>query len=291
MEYPFWVNDFNRITNYQDKYPLALEIFKHPQSFWYGDNPKKPKKHMEKSIRRLLNRAHPKLPVLVVYNIPNRDVGQYSKGGAKTRENYLDFIERFARGVGEDSPIIIYEPDALPHSTLLSEEEQEWRLELMKESLELLTNNCNGIVYVDVGHSNWLLPKDAASLLNKISNPNVRGFSMNSCNYRSTHECINWAKRLCKLRKDDYFVIDTSRNGQGPLDNEWCNPIGRGLGETPTTNTLYEKCDAYLWIKIPGESDGKCNGGPKAGMFWGEQAESLVINSFYYKKSWKENEL
>ena len=25
MEYPFWVNDFNRISNYQEKYPLALE--------------------------------------------------------------------------------------------------------------------------------------------------------------------------------------------------------------------------------------------------------------------------
>ena len=68
---------------------------------------------MEKSIRRLLNRAKPKLPVLVTYNIPNRDVGQYSKGGAKTRDGYLDYIQRFARGVGEDSPIIIYEPDAI----------------------------------------------------------------------------------------------------------------------------------------------------------------------------------
>ncbi len=280
MEYNFWVNDFNRISNYQDKYPLALQIFKSPQSFWYGDNPKKPKKHMEKSIRRLLNRAHPRLPILVMYNIPNRDVGQYSKGGAKTKERYLDFVERFARGVGEDSPIIIYEPDALPHSTLLSEEDREWRLELMKESLQMLTNNCNGIVYVDVGHSAWLHPKDANELLTRVSNPNVRGFSMNSCNYRSTKECMAWAKRLCRYRKDDYFVIDTSRNGNGPLDTEWCNPKGRALGETPTTNTDYEKCDAYLWIKIPGESDGKCNGGPKAGMFWGEQAEELVKNRY-----------
>ena len=46
-----------------------------------------------------------------------------------------------------------------------------------------------------------------------------------------------------------------------------------------TTNTSYKYCDAYLWIKIPGESDGKCNGGPKAGRFWGEQAEELVKNS------------
>lgn len=279
MEYPFWVNDFNRIKNYQDKYPSALEIFKHPQSFWYGDNPKKPKKHMEKSIKRLLNRAYPQLPILVIYNIPNRDVGQYSKGGAKTSESYLDFIERFAKGVGDKSPIIIYEPDALPHSVSLSKEDREWRLELMKESLEILTNNCNGIVYIDVGHSSWLPPKDVDVLLSKVSNPKVRGFSMNTCNYRTTKECIKWAKRLCKYQGENtHFVIDTSRNGQGPNEVEWCNPPGRGLGEVPTTDTDHRLCDAYLWVKIPGESDGKCNGGPKAGMFWGEQAEELVKN-------------
>ena len=279
MEYPFWVNDFNRIKNYQDKYPSALEIFKHPQSFWYGDNPKKPKKHMEKSIKRLLNRAYPQLPILVIYNIPNRDVGQYSKGGAKTSESYLDFIERFAKGVGDKSPIIIYEPDALPHSVSLSKEDREWRLELMKESLEILTNNCNGIVYIDVGHSSWLPPKDVDVLLSKVSNPKVRGFSMNTCNYRTTKECVKWAKRLCKYQGENtHFVIDTSRNGQGPNEVEWCNPPGRGLGEVPTTDTDHRLCDAYLWVKIPGESDGKCNGGPKAGMFWGEQAEELVKN-------------
>ena len=280
MEYPFWVNDFDRIGHkYNQKYPLASEIFKHPSSFWYGDNPKKPKKHMEESIQRLLKRAEPQLPILVIYNIPNRDIGQYSKGGAKTKEKYLDFIERFARGVGESSPIIIYEPDALPHSTLLSEDEQEWRLELMKESLEYLTNNCNGIIYVDVGHSNWLDPQVASDLLDKVSNSKVRGFSINSCNYRTTKECVRWGRKILKWRSKDHFVIDTSRNGQGPKDDEWCNPQGRGLGESPTTETSHPKCDAYLWIKIPGESDGKCNGGPKAGMFWGEQAEELVKNS------------
>lgn len=285
MEYPFWVNDFDRIPNYKEQYPLASKIFEHPQSFWFGDNPKKPKKHMDKSIRRLLNRAKPQLPILVIYNIPNRDVGQYSKGGAKTRERYLDFIETFSKGVGEDSPIIIYEPDALPHSTLLSKEEMEWRLELMKEGLEIITENCNGIVYVDIGHPAWLQPKDANILLDKVMNPKVRGFSMNSCNYRSTEECIKWGRRLCKYRPDDYFVIDTSRNGCGPLGDEWCNPQGRGLGYPPSCETPHYKCDAYLWIKIPGESDGKCNGGPKAGRFWGEQAEELVRNSFLYKQN------
>ena len=276
MNYPFWINDFDRIKNYREKYPLASTIFEYPQAFWYGDNPKKPKKWMEKSIQRLLKRAAPQLPVFVMYNIPNRDVGQYSKGGAKTRERYIDFVERFAKGIGDTEAIIIYEPDALPHSTLLDKEEQEWRLELMKESLNILTNNCNGIIYVDVGHSNWLSPEVVSDLLNRVSNPKIRGFSVNSCNYRSTKECVKWARKICSIRKNDYYVIDTSRNGQGPLDDEWCNPPQRGLGEPPTTNVQHMKCDAYLWIKIPGESDGKCNGGPKAGKFWGEQAEELV---------------
>lgn len=279
MEYPFWINDFDRIKNYKEHYPLASKIFEYPQSFWFGDNPKKPKKKMTESIQRLLKRAHPHLPILVIYNIPNRDIGQYSRGGAKTREKYLEFIHNFAEGVGDSSPIIIYEPDALPHSTLMSEEEKKWRLELMKESVDILTNNCKGIVYVDVGHSNWLDPKVASDLLNIVTNNKVRGFSTNVCNYRSTKESVRWARKILKWRPKDYFVVDTSRNGQDPINDEWCNPIGRGLGEIPSTITSYPKCDAYLWIKIPGESDGKCNGGPKAGKFWGKQAEELVRNS------------
>jgi len=223
-----------------------------------------------------LKRAEPQLPIFVMYNIPNRDVGQYSKGGAKTRERYIDFVERFAKGIGDTEAIIIYEPDALAHSTLLDEKEQTWRLELMKESLQILTDNCKGLVYVDVGHSSWLHYNDVAELLDRVSNPMVRGFSVNVCNYRTTKESLNWGKKICRLRPDDTFIIDTSRNGQGPLNIEWCNPPQRGLGEPPTTETEHKTCDAYLWIKIPGESDGKCNGGPKAGKFWGEQAEELV---------------
>ena len=279
MKYPFWINDFDRVgKKYTNKYPLSTEVFKYPSSFWFGDNPKKPKKHMEGSIQRLIQRAKPQLPIFVIYNIPNRDVGQYSKGGAKSREDYLDFIERFSRGIGDSEVIVIYEPDALPHSTLLDEEEQEWRLSLMKESLEYLTKNTNGIFYVDVGHSNWLEPKVVGELLDKVSNPKVRGFSINSCNYRTTKECIRWGRKVTKYREDDYFVIDTSRNGNGPKEDEWCNPTDRALGEPSTCDTTHNKCDAYLWIKIPGESDGRCNGGPKAGRWWGVQAEELVKN-------------
>jgi endoglucanase len=67
-----------------------------------------------------------------------------------------------------------------------------------------------------------------------------------------------------------HFVIDTSRNGLGPWDysgkypdagtaQDWCNPPGRGVGIAPTTNTGNALVDAYLWVKVPGESDGSCN--------------------------------
>ncbi len=84
-----------------------------------------------------------------------------------------------------------------------------------------------------------------------------------------------------------HFVIDTSRNGQGPLDTapyalapynqsaavigglnsgNWCNPFGAGAGLPPSAKTGVALLDAYLWVKVPGESDGSCDiaGGARA---------------------------
>jgi len=97
-----------------------------------------------------------------------------------------------------------------------------------------------------------------------------------------------------------HFVVDTSRNGQGPWTppagvypdpQDWCNPPGRGLGARPTTATGDPLADAFLWVKVPGESDGQCsrgltgNGGvdpgwgivdPAAGAWFLQQALELV---------------
>jgi len=278
LDYPFWVNDFDRVKDHKQKFPLASKIFEYPVSFWYGERNGKEMEKIDYSIQRLMRRTAPQLPVLVVYNMPNRDIGQYSKGGAKTRESYLNFLKSFADGIGDNKPILIYEPDSLTHTGDMSIEDATSRISLMKEGLEILTNNCNALIYVDIGHSNWLSPEEASKLLNKVSNDKVRGFAVNVSNYRTTEESMEWSLKLCEYRPNDYFVIDTSRNGNGPHGNEWCNPPGRALGTPPTCNTGEEQCDAFLWIKIPGESDGKLNQGPRAGRFWGEMAEELVNN-------------
>ena len=279
LDYPFFVNNFDRVKNFKQKFPLVSKIFEHPVSFWYGDREGKYCSHIDKGILRLVKRAYPYLPVFVIYNMPNRDMGHYSKGGAKSEESYIEFMEAFCRGIKNISPIVIYEPDAIPHATLMSDEDRLWRLSLMKKGLEVLAEQSTAYVYVDVGHSNWLSPEQAANLLNHVSNDKVRGFSVNVSNFRTTEESMRWSLQVCEHRPQDHFVIDTSRNGNGPFGNVWCNPPGRSLGIPPTTSTGEERCDAFLWIKIPGESDGKGNKGPRAGRFWPEYAEQLVLNS------------
>ena len=283
MDYPFWVNDFDRVRDHKQNFPLASKIFEHPVSFWYGERNGKEMEKIDYSLQRLLRRTAPQLPVLVVYNMPNRDIGQYSKGGAKTRESYLNFLQSFADGIGNSKPILIYEPDSLTHTGDMSTEDASSRMSLMKEGLQLLTDNCEALVYIDIGHSNWLSPEEAANLLNKVSNDKVRGFAVNVSNYRTTDESMEWSLKLCEHRPQDFFVIDTSRNGNGPHGNEWCNPPGRSVGQEPSCDTGEEQCDAFLWIKIPGESDGKANGGPRAGRMWGNMGEDLVRNTAWIK--------
>ena len=43
-----------------------------------------------------------------------------------------------------------------------------------------------------------------------------------------------------------------------------------------TTETDSKYCDAYLWIKTPGESDGAVNGWPKAGRFDAQKTLSHI---------------
>jgi endoglucanase len=86
--------------------------------------------------------------------------------------------------------------------------------------------------------------------------------------FSTWHLTDEWyAANLGHAVPSTHFVIDTSRNGQGPWmpgthpagdPQDWCNPPGRGLGIRPTTDTGAALLDAYLWMKIPGASDGGC---------------------------------
>ena len=88
---------------------------------------------------------------------------------------------------------------------------------------------------------------------------------------------LNW---IGTLLHGAHYVIDTSRNGLATAKT-WCNPPGQALGAVPTVNTGRPLADALLWIKPPGVSDGACNGGPQAGVFWPAYALSLAANAHW----------
>src|SRR5207253_3045648 len=101
-------------------------------------------------------------------------------------------------------------------------------------------------------------------------------FSLNVSNYYSTSENVAFGNRVSGLSGNKHYVIDTSRNGAGTNGSQWCNVQKQALGPAPTTQTNQPLADAYLWIKVPGQSDGTCNGGPNAGRWWADYALELA---------------
>jgi endoglucanase len=101
------------------------------------------------------------------------------------------------------------------------------------------------------------------------------GFALNVSNFDTSANNTTYGKDISSRVGGKHFVIDTSRNGLGS-NGQWCNPLGRALGERPSTVTGDSLLDAYLWLKAPGESDGTCNGGPSAGAWWVDYALGLA---------------
>jgi endoglucanase len=282
------------------------------------------------------------MPVLVAYNLPFRDCAQYSAGGATGTEEYEEWIDAIAEGIGDRPATVIVEPDGLgiiPHYTNLAGE-LEWcqpeeadpaaaaddRFEQLNHAVDAFAALDSTAVYLDGTGPAWINVGDQADRLVKAGVQKADGFFLNVSNYQYTENttfygtwvssCIAYATDLqpgdfaacpdqdsyAELLGDTepaaHFVVDTSRNGQGPWQypdtygdqhEDWCNPPDRGLGARPATEVDDPLVDAYLWIKVPGESDGKCYRGtegpedpergmedPDAGGWFPEQAAELI---------------
>ncbi|MFC8718809.1 glycoside hydrolase family 6 protein [Kitasatospora sp. NPDC057198] len=281
------------------------------------------------------------VPVTVAYNVPGRDCSQYSAGGASNSTEYAAWIDALARGIGNHKTVVILEPDGLALSPAFcggTAAQQQDRLAEISAAVRRLEQQPGAIVYLDSGHSSWQNVGTQAQLLIDGGVADAQGFFLNVSNYQTDESltrygtlvskcvwylrntpgatadsCANqywpaadadawYAERVPADAKLPHFVIDSSRNGQGPWTPEpgkytgdpqtWCNPPARGLGTRPTANTGQPLLDAFLWIKVPGESDGSCTRGtagpadpeygsvdPIAGGWWPEQARSLVANA------------
>ena len=222
------------------------------------------------------------LPVLVAYNIPNRDCGGYAAGGASSPEAYKTWMRAFANGLEGRKAAVIIEPDALAAADCLSETDRATRFALLKDAVNVLEAQGQTATYIDAGHSAWIPAAEMSTRLTEAGVAGGDGFSLNVSNFRTTPENTGYGRDVSSRVGGKHFVIDTSRNGLGPTaDSQWCNPPGRALGEKPSAVTTDPLVDAYLWIKTPGESDGSCAGGPPTGQWWPEYALGLAQRAAY----------
>jgi endoglucanase len=202
-----------------------------------------------------------KTPILVVYNIPNRDCSGASSGGMPSHDAYRRWIDRVAAGLAGRPAIIILEPDvlALMSNCLNASQQGQVQASIAYAGRKLKAASAKARVYLDAGHSHWLSPAEMARRLVPAGiKDGADGIATNVSNYRARRDEVAYAKKVLsavgvsRLRA----VVDTGRNGNGPLGDEWCDPKGRAVGTPSTTATGDAKIAAFLWIKLPGESDG-----------------------------------
>jgi endoglucanase len=261
---------------------LVAKIALQPQASWYGSW----SADITTVVQNYVNASERagQLPLLVAYNVPNRDCGQYSAGGASDSNAYLAWIQAFAAGIGDRRAVVVLEPDALPLlKQCLSEPDQAKRLELIHQAVEVLAARPGVAVYIDAGHSNWVPAAEMAERLKGAGIDKARGFALNVSNFQPDAELIAYGNAVvAALGAPSHFIIDSSRNGNGAAptsDESWCNPEGRALGRAPTADTGEPSLDAFMWIKRPGESDGECKGGPAAGQWFQARAVEMARNA------------
>lgn len=227
-------------------------------------------------VQSLVDRARDqgRVAVLVVYGLPQRDCsGQESAGGLDTKdyEAWVEAIAEAGRGA-----VAILEPDAL--ATADECDLVDSRVALLRQAARTLDEH--GLwTYVDAGHSSWIEPRRMAQLVQAVGPEHLRGFATNVAAYQGDADEAAYARAVnAALDEPLAYVVDTGRNGAGPgAPGDFCNPPGRALGREPSRGS--GRLDAWLWIKPPGESDGRCNGGPAAGEFWTVGALALATTA------------
>ncbi len=220
------------------------------------------------------------MPVLVLYAIPGRDCGGFSRGGFGTGSEYAQWVRGVRAGIAGRPAMVIVEPDALTGMDCLPQDARDARYAQLTDAVAQLQADPQTLVYVDGGHSRWLSATELADRLRKVG---AQGFSLNVSNFFTTAEEQGYGEQVAGLLNGATYVVDTSRNGQGPAPDgpfNWCNPPGRGLGPRPTTDTGAPHDVANLWIKEPGQSDGQCDrGDPSSGTWYPSYAAGLVARA------------
>jgi len=231
------------------------------------------------TVASLLTQAREQAAALavVIYGLPERDCGNHSAGGL-AEDEYATWVAEISAAL-ETGPdvraIVVLEPDSIALATDCGNiTERARQLSLAVDDLA----SPNTWIYIDGGHSNWHSADDMADLIRQTGViDRVRGVATNVSNYQSSYDEFAYAHKLSALLSGTHAIIDTSRNGVASAGSTWCNPPGQRVCDAGGTLSD-DVVDTNLWIKPPGESDGTCNGGPAAGVWWPAGAAELTTD-------------
>lgn len=229
------------------------------------------------SVRRYFHRVRRgAVAILSTYDLAHLGCAHTSDTPAQAG-GFRGWIHAFAGAIGRHRAVVFLEEDALITIGCLSPGGVAVRMSELAYATRVLGALPHTVTYVDAGAADGdPSPQRMAGLLRRTGIRHIRGFFLNSSHFDWTSNELRYGNRVAKLLHT-HFVVSTSDNGRGPLrppnrvqnGNEiLCNPPGRGLGPRPTTATGDPLADAFMWIGIPGRSDGQCHPGDPPGATW-----------------------
>jgi cellulose 1,4-beta-cellobiosidase len=220
-------------------------------------------------------------------------------GEARYQREYIDAISAAFAAHPDQRIAVILEPDSLANLVTNLENPKCQAAEgIYKRGIAYAVTKLsqpNVFLYLDAAHSGWLgWPKNLGKSVQVYKevlamaggSDRVRGFALNVSNYNPPKDPTNPPRDPAAAPNDELgyvadlskaladagisgkgFVIDTGRDGKAYIRSStanWCNIKGAGLGERPRAAPA-PGVDAYLYVKVPGESDGIAD--PKAPRF------------------------
>ncbi|MEU5534997.1 glycoside hydrolase family 6 protein [Streptomyces sp. NPDC020362] len=264
---------------------ISQYLAKRPTARWFGDWNKDIRSEVDACVTAAA--AAGRLPILIACNMFNRDSIGESSGGTTSPNAYRVWIDALAAGTGDRAATVIVEPDSLAQLGILpTEAARADRTSLVFHAAESPAACPVVSACLDGGNATWIKPDTMAERLTAAKVAKVRGFTVGVANFHATDVSCTNGHQVAGAHSSlgvpgARFVIDTSRNGSGSLDTDSrhvdrCNPAGRRLG-IPSSLRVGD-ADCWLWVKPPGDSDGRCGTGPEipAGTFSSFLAETLI---------------
>jgi endoglucanase len=234
-------------ARHDTKDALALaKVLATPQAVWLdGGTPAEVRKTVQTTVAQAtLQRA---VPVFVAYNIPGRDCGSYSAGGAQTTADYDAWIDGIAAGIGNAKAAILVEPDGLgllPNTNcgVTTPGADDARYAQLNYAVTTLEAKPNTSVYLDSTHPAWMTPGDITPRLIKAGVNQAQGFFTNVSNYQWTSNAVEngtWISdciALVNAGGDPANCKNKYWNGTGALDD---NKQWSPTSSDPTANTAW----------------------------------------------------